>query len=194
MSSGYGGGMISRHFLALVTMLAGPVLTRGAAQLDCDPVQSRVEIIVKATVDSFTGHLAKFEPVVTFGSDGRVTTARIRFHFSDVQTGKDKRDKAMHEWQRTDRFPEGEFELISLTPRSDATWQAQGRLTLHGQTHGLEFPVTIVSQGEVCAIDGEAVVDTREFDLPVIRMLGLLKVDPLVHVRFHLQGRKQEAA
>ncbi len=193
MSPGYRGGMNSRHFLLLTALLTGGALSGRAAQLACDPVQSRVEIIVKATVDSFTGHLASFEPAVTFGPDGRVTAARIRFHFSDVQTGKDKRDKAMHEWQQTDRFPDGEFELVSLTSQPDAAWRAHGRLTFHGQTHALEFPVTIVTQGEVCAIDGEAVVDTREFDLPVIRMMGLLKVDPLVHVRFHLQGRKQEA-
>ena len=183
--------MNSRHLILWAALLTG-VLAGRAAQLACDPAQSRIEIIVKATVDSFTGHLAGFEPAVTFGPDGRVTTARIRFHFSDVQTGKNKRDKAMHEWQQTDRFPDGEFELVSLTPQPDAAWRAQGRLTIHGQTRALEFPVTIVTQGEVCAIDGEAVVDTREFDLPVIRMMGLLKVDPLVHVRFHLQGRKQE--
>ncbi len=186
--------MKSRHFLLLAALLGGAALSGHAAQLACDPVQSRVEIIVKATVDSFTGRLAKFEPAVTFGPDGRVTAARIRFQFSDVQTGKDKRDKAMHEWQQTDRFPDGEFELVSLTPQSDAAWRAQGRLTIHGQTQALDFPVTIVTQGDVCAIDGEAVVDTRGFNLPVIRMMGLLKVDPLVHVRFHLQGRKEEAS
>jgi hypothetical protein len=32
------------------------------------------------------------------------------------------------------------------------------------------------------------VIDTREHGLPVIRLLGLLKVDPLVTVRFHLQA------
>lgn len=193
MSSVHRAGMKSRHLLLLATLLAGGALPGQAAQLACDPAQSRVEIIVKATVDSFTGHLARFDPEVTLGPDGHVTAARFRFHFSDVQTGKDKRDKAMHEWQQTDRFPDGEFQLDSLTPQVEAAWLARGRLTFHGRAQTLEFPVTVVTQGEVCAIDGEAVVDTREFDLPVIRLLGLLKVDPLVHVRFHLQGRKQEA-
>jgi polyisoprenoid-binding protein YceI len=186
--------MKSRFLCLLAVWMLGGFACGSAAQLVCDPAQSRVEIIVKATVDSFTGRLAKFDPDVTVGADGRIAAARVRFKFADVQTGKEKRDKAMHEWQQTELFPDGEFELVSLSPGNDATWRAQGRLTLHGRTQLLDFPVTIVTQQEICAIDGEAVVDTREFGLPVIRMMGLLKVDPLVHVRFHLQGRKQEAS
>jgi iron complex transport system substrate-binding protein len=40
----------------------------------------------------------------------------------------------------------------------------------------------------VAAALGDASLDTREFGLPVIRLFGLLKVDPVVRVRFHLQG------
>ena len=194
MSHAYAAGMNPRPFLLLAALALGGALSGRAAQLACDPVQSRVEIIVKATVDSFTGHLARFEPTITLGPDGHVTAARVSFHFSDVQTGKDKRDKAMHEWQETGRYPDGEFQLDSLTPQTGAVWLARGRLTFHGHTQPMEFPVTVVTQSDVCAIDGEAVVDTRGFDLPVIRMMGLLKVDPLVHVRFHLQGRNQGAS
>jgi polyisoprenoid-binding protein YceI len=95
----------------------------------------------------------------------------------------------MHEWQQTERYPDGEFVLTSLTPSPEGRWQAEGRLRFHGQIRPLGFPVEIVAKEGVCTIDGEAVVDTRDFGLPVIRMMGLLKVDPLVRVRFHLQGK-----
>ena len=160
-----------------------------AARLECDPAQSRIEVIVKATVDSFTGRLEKFEPEIILESAGRVAAARVRFNFGDVKTGKEKRDRAMHEWQQTRDYPGGEFVLESLTPEANGQWRARGRLQFHGRSQSQDFPVTIVTQGDICAIDGEAVVDTREFGLPVIRMMGLLKVDPLVHVRFHLQGK-----
>lgn len=184
--------MKSRILLVFAAVLLGGARPALAARLACDPAQSRLEIMVKATVDSFTGRLAHFEPTVTFGPDGHVAAARISFHFTDVLTGKERRDKAMHEWQQTDRFPDGEFVLDALAPEAGGGWLARGRLTLHGQTHPLSFPVTIVTQGPVCAIDGEAVIDTRDFDLPIIRLMGLLKVDPLVRVRFHLQGKKEE--
>lgn len=186
------------HLRSLSCLLAavalGAALPGRAARLECDPVQSRIEIIVKATVDSFTGRLEAFAPEVTLGSDGRVTAARVAFRFTDLHTGKDKRDRAMHEWQHTGEFPDGEFVLENLAPAAGGQWLARGRLRLHGRTQLLEFPVTILTQDNICAIDGEAVVDTREFGLPVIRMLGLLKVDPLVHVRFHLQGKNGGAS
>ncbi len=157
--------------------------------LQIDPLQSRVDISVQATVDSFTGHLQHCEPVITLGDDGTITAVRVSFHFRDVATGKAKRDAAMHEWQATDKFPDGEFVLASLAPVQPGQFKARGRLTFHGVTHELAFPVAITTDHALYAIDGEAALDTREFGLPVIRMFGLLKVDPLVKVSFHLQGR-----
>jgi polyisoprenoid-binding protein YceI len=186
--------MILRQLSLLALLALGGALPGVAGQLECDPARSRIEVVVTATVDSFTGRLEHYEPSITFGPDGHITGARVGFHFLDVHTGKEKRDRAMHEWQQTKEFPDGEFVLDTLTPGAGGVSVARGRLTLHGRTQVLEFPVTLTTQGDVCAIDGDAVVDTREFNLPVIRMLGLLKVDPLVHVRFHLQGHRSDAS
>jgi polyisoprenoid-binding protein YceI len=157
--------------------------------LQIDPAQSRVDIAVQATVDSFTGHLQHCDPVITLGDDGAIVSARVPFRFRDVSTGKPKRDDAMHEWQQTDRFPDGEFDLTSLTPVQPGRFTAHGQLLFHGVKHELTFPVAVTTDHALYAIDGEAVLDTREFGLPIIRMFALLKVDPLVKVSFHLQGR-----
>lgn len=156
--------------------------------LGIDLAHSHVEVAVKATADSFVARLRQYEPSIRIGDGGRVTAARFVFHFRDVATGKDGRDKAMHKWQQTDTYPDGEFVLSSIEAAADGTTTAFGRLTLHGVTRDLRFPVSIARQGDTYAIDGDATVDTREFGLPIIRMLALLKVDPVVHVRFHLQG------
>lgn len=180
---------LSSLILALGALL---VPARAAERpLVIDFAQSRVEVVVRASVDSFTGKLVQFNPSIAVGDDGRVASARFTFRFRDVQTGKDGRDKAMHKWQGTDRFPDGEFVLTALDPAMapDTGLVAIGRLTWHGVTRDLRFPAAVIRDGETCAIDGDATIDTREFGLPIIRMLGLLKVDPLVHVKFHLQGR-----
>lgn len=163
----------------------------GERQLVIEPAQTHVDVVVHATVDSFTGKLAKFDSAVAVGDDGRVLSARVAFNFRDVFTGKEGRDKAMHKWQDTDKFPDGVFVLTSLDSAStpDQGQIAIGRLTLHGVARELRFPVTVVRAGETYAIAGDATVDTREFGLPIIRMMAVLKVDPLVHVKFHLQGR-----
>ena len=181
------------HFVRYILLAAGIAasLTGAERPLVIDYAQSRVEIVVKATVDSFVGRLNVFEPAVSLAEDGAVKSARLAFHFRDLATGKEGRDKAMHQWQDTERHPDGVFVLASLEPAvaPAAGLVAIGRLTFHGVTRDLRFPASVVRDGETYALNGNATIDTREFGLPTIRLLGVLKVDPLVHVKFYLQGR-----
>ena len=181
--------MNTRHVSA-VLLLAGVAMTMTAAErpLVIEPEQSRIEVAVNATVDSFVGRLAAYEPEIVVAEDGTITRARLAFHFRDVLTGKPGRDKAMHEWQQTPTHPDGLFVLTSLNAGKDSPAIARGRLSLHGVTRDVEFPVSISRDGGRYGIDGDVAVDTREFELRPIRMLVLLKVNPVVHVRFHLQG------
>jgi polyisoprenoid-binding protein YceI len=159
--------------------------------LAIDPEHARVEVAVKATVDSFTAHLRTFEAVLTAANDGRITGARLAFRFNDLFTGKEKRDEAMHRWQQTKEFPGGTFILDTLEPGAAAgDFNVAGRLTFHGTTRELRFPTRIVRDGERYRIDGEVKIDTREFGLPIIRTLAVLTVNPLVIVRFHLEATR----
>jgi polyisoprenoid-binding protein YceI len=154
-----------------------------------DPALSRVEIQVKATVDSFVGRLAAYDARLTFDDAARrVTAAVFRFKFSDVKTGKADRDAQMNEWQQTVQHPEAVYTLTSLAAGVDGRLTATGTFRLHGVERTLVFPVAVTEDNSVVAIDGEVKLDTREFGLPVIRKFAVLKVDPLVTVRFHLQG------
>lgn len=177
----------SFSFLAVFALVAGP-LAAADHPLQCDYDQSTVEVIVKATIDSFTGHLKAYELTGTVDDTGHITAAQLAFHFRDVATGKPKRDTAMHEWQHTDTFPDAQFALTALTPDAGA-FRASGRFTLHGVTREISFPVTIGQHGPIYAIDGDAPIDTRDFGLPIIRVMLALKVDPLVHVHFHFQAK-----
>lgn len=178
--------------LLLLSALALATLGRASAAeagLVVDQAQSRVEIVVKATVDSFTGSLVDYQPVIRVDSEsGKVLSAELSFVLADVKTGKPDRDEQMQEWLNSTKFPAGRFTLASLTPQADGRFTAAGTLLLHGVSRELSFPVTVTTDRRLFAIDGEAVVDTRTFDLPVIRKFAVLKVDPLVRVRFHLQG------
>lgn len=170
----------------LAALLVSSLGATGTA-LTIDRPQSRLQVAVHSTVDSFTANLAGFDPVIAVDEQGNVTAARLTFHFRDLQTGKDKRDASMHKWQHTDAFPDGRFELRTLE-RNGAALTAVGELTFHGVSREIRFPVSVAHDGATYAIDADAPVDTRDFALPIIRMFGLLKVDPLVHVRIHVQG------
>lgn len=176
------------RLLTLLLAASVPAMLVAAERpLVLDAAQSRISIAVHVTVDSFVGELTAFEPAVTVADDGRVTGARLAFHFRDVKTGKSSRDEAMHKWQHSDEFPDGLFVLTSIQPASGSKATAAGRLTLHGVTRDVTCPIAITREDGRTAIDGEATIDTREYGLPVIRMLAIMKVDPLVRVRFHLQ-------
>ncbi len=185
--------MTMKPFSGLLSIFAASLLavTMSAAEapLTIDKASSHVEIAVKATADSFVGKLADYVATVLVDRDtGAVTTSKVAFHFSDVKTGNEKRDREMNEWQQTEKFPDGDFTLDSLTAVSPEKFTVRGRLTLHGSTHDISFPASIAREGARVTVDGEAVVDTRVFGLPVIRKFAVLKVDPLVTVRFHLAG------
>jgi polyisoprenoid-binding protein YceI len=175
-----------RFALGLLSVLPAAAATRS---LVIDPAHSQIEIVVKSTVDSFVAKLPVYEAAVSLEADApRVNAAVLRFKFADVKTGKDARDREMNEWQQTEKFPDGSFTLTTLTPAPDGRQLAAGSLRLHGVEHALAFPVSITSDQKLFSVDGEATLDTRDFGLPVIRKFAVLKVDPHVTVRFHLQG------
>ncbi|MBI2512745.1 MAG: YceI family protein [Opitutae bacterium] len=173
--------------LAALALVAAPLAAADRA-LKFDRDQSTIEVAVKATVDSFVGALKNYALTGTVDDAGHITGAELAFRFRDVATGKPKRDAAMHEWQHTDDFPDAKFTLVTLNAAAGAT-EARGRFTFHGVTRELRFPVTISQHGPTYAIDGDAAIDTRDYGLPVIRLMLALKVDPLVHVRFHFQAK-----
>jgi polyisoprenoid-binding protein YceI len=182
--------MFARFLFSFALGLAAAGSAAAAERpLTVDTAQSRIDVVVKASMDSFTGQLTRYDAVLTADADGKIAGFRLNFRFLDVVTGKEGRDKAMHKWQETDKFPDCSFVLATLSPAEGGGYTAFGRLTFHGVTRDLRFPVTIARDGARYAIDGDAALDTREFGLPIIRMFALLKVDPMVHIRFHLQAQ-----
>ena len=112
----------------------------------------------------------------------------MRFRFTDIRTGEDSRDKKMNTWQQSEIFPVASFTLSKLTSVANGQSTATGQLVLHGVTRDITFPLTVKADHGHFAFDGEAVVDSSAYGLPIIKMMGFLKVDPLVHIQFHLVG------
>ena len=171
-------------------------LTAAELPLTVDAAQSRIEVVVKATVDSFVGTLEAYQAAIAIDPErSEISRARFSFHFADVKTGNKGRDETMHEWQDTPAYPDGEFTLAAVErDAAGAGLRARGTLVFHGRAKEIVFPVSLAHDGDRYAIDGDATLDTREFGLPIIRKFKVLKVDPEVHVRFHLQGTTEAPA
>jgi polyisoprenoid-binding protein YceI len=181
-------------FLALaLALLLAPLARALDVPLIVDKTRSRIEFSVKATVDSFTGKLTAYELELLHdpAAPGKISRAELRFRFGALKTGNEKRDQEMYHWQSNEQFPECVFTLTALEPAATpGHYTARGQLIFHGTTRDLVFPVSIsTTPDNSYVIDGEARIDTRDFGLPVIRKLLLLKVDPVVVVGIHLQAR-----
>ncbi|MDP2137891.1 MAG: hypothetical protein Q8J74_08555, partial [Candidatus Didemnitutus sp.] len=82
--------------LTLVCTCAGSVAP--AAPLKIDRTRSFVDVDVKATVDSFTGRLDRYQAVLELDGTGKIKSSRLDFRFADLKTGKTDRDAQMMEW------------------------------------------------------------------------------------------------
>jgi len=163
---------------------------RGAGII-VDHAGSHLEIAVKSTIDPFVATLRDFEAAVELSPDGgQIRTAVFRCKFNAIQTGNPDRDHDMNDWQHTEDFPDVSFALTELTPGPAGRTLAHGRLRLHGVEKSVSFPVSVDLTKPVATIDGDVTLDTRDYGLPVIRKYLVLKVDPIVVVHFHLQGKR----
>lgn len=124
-----------------------------ASPVVMDLAQSRVEIFVKATVDSFEAKLQIFDVSVSaMPKTGQIESATFRFKFVSIKTGIDDRDRDMNQWQQTDRFPDVVFTLAGLEPATRGSSVARGRLRFHGVERSVIFPISIRTEGHMITI------------------------------------------
>lgn len=179
--------MKSVRLLALAVLLLPLALPAAERTLKVDPAKSYVDVDVKATVDSFTAHLDAYDWRATVDDKKKIKTAVLTFKFADLKTGKPERDAKMLEWLGgNDAAGKYEVGIVAVTP--DGQGQVTGNLTFHGKTALVEFPVNVQQADGVYTITGEATLDYRHWDLKVIRLMAVIKVDPEVKVRFKFTG------
>lgn len=179
-----------KNFLFAAALFVFASLPSVAVPLSIDKDHSKIEASVKATMDSFTATLPAYDATISIDpAVKRVESAQVKFRFADVKTGKDKRDVEMNHWQETEKFPDCLYVMESLKPANGDTYNATGKFTLHGVTKEITFPITILIQADGgCKLDSEFPLDTQDFGLPIFKKFGMLKVQPLLKIKFHLEG------
>jgi polyisoprenoid-binding protein YceI len=156
-----------------------------------DKSRSFIEADVDAT-KNFTTRLEKYEITLFTDGNGKIKNTVLAFKFTDLKSGDQARDDDMIKWLGGGE-PEAKFEsgMVALAP--DGQGQATGRLTFHGATQMLEFPINVVKEGDTYTLTGEETIDYREWGLKVIRKMLVLTVNPQVKIRFKLVGTLSDA-
>jgi polyisoprenoid-binding protein YceI len=179
--------------LALTRVCAADAPAAAERTLKLDRSKSYVDVDVKATLDSFTGHLDRYELAVPLDANGKIKDALLKFKFTDLRTGKPDRDAEMIKWLGGGE-PEGSFDLGLLALAPDGQGQASGKLAFHGETQFIEFPVLVKVQNGVYTVTGKTTIDYRNWGLKKFRKFGLATVDPEVTIRFQFVGALPVAA
>jgi len=172
----------------LVALVLLPLVSFAADRpLKIDKERSYIDVDVKVTAGSFTARLENYDTSFSVDAAGKIKTAVLKFNFTDLKTGKPDRDASMIKWLGGGA-PEGKFEVGILALAPDGQGQVTGKLTCHGQTARVEFPVNVTQAYGTYTITGETTIDYRDWALKVIKMALVLKVDPLVKIRFKFTG------
>jgi len=177
--------------LSLMAGLMGVLLSSHAraGEFVVDRAKSNISVDVKASVHDFTGHLKDYKVKIT-GNAAKATPDKVAlsWNFKDFVTGDKKRDKEMLHWLEHAKLPSGGFTLASFTKRVDGKMWAKGTLKIHGVSKTIEFPVTSVRKGKTLTVSGAVKLDHQDYKLKKIRKVLVLTVNPVVTVRFSLQG------
>ena len=173
----------------LLTAFEVIAIAAGAKPIEIDPQQSKVEVAVSCTMDSFVGKLEKYQANVDCDPAAALPAkADVSFDFADLKTGKTDRDAAMLKWLQYDTNRTASFHLTSWQ-QAGTTNIAVGELTIHGVSLTVQMPVLVKRDDVAWDISGQATFDYVDFKLPKIRKALFLTVDPKLQVKFHLVGK-----
>ncbi|MDD3178844.1 MAG: YceI family protein [Opitutaceae bacterium] len=159
--------------------------------LRIDRTRSFIDVDVNVTVGSFVAHLDKYDARFVLDDTGKIKTGRFQFKFADLKTGSEQRDAAMLKWLGG-IGSEGVFQLGVLAIAPDGQGVANGNLTFHDATQRIEFTVLVTQADGAYTVTGETSIDYTDWGLKVIRRMGLVKVDPRLHIRFKLVGEPDQ--
>jgi polyisoprenoid-binding protein YceI len=180
-------------FMASTLQAAEPVpLEKGVATLS--PVNSKITFVGThsgAKPDPRTGGFGKFTGTVTVdpakktitGVTADIETASLFTEFPKLTAHLQTAD-----FLEVREYPKATFASTKVTPGKEGTATVTGKLTLHGQTKEISFPVTYTVAAEGLTLKSEFTINRGEFGMSY----GAGKVEDKVALSV-VVGEKTEA-
>jgi hypothetical protein len=130
-------------------------------------------------------------------ADGTLVTEpppkmHVEFQVERLRSGNSLQDREMWKLIDSRRFPLIAADLREVKPNgTSGSYSATGDITLAGRQRRYDGALSITPNGESVAVEGELVLDIRDFGLQPPRLL-MVKVQPEVTVRLKLVATKQK--
>lgn len=181
----------------LLSLTAGIFLifqpsTSQAASLKVDYEKSNITVHANATGGGFKGYLKKYEAKISGdASTLKPSATSITWKFADLDTKEEKRNAKMLSWLDTGKHPGGSFTLTRIFEKTvvgKTQTYALGKISIHGVSKQIVFPINYAKNGNTLTISGQASLTTTDFDLPIIRMAIVATVNPKLVINFTLTG------
>ena len=116
----------------------------------------------------------------------------VEFQVERLRSGNDLQDREMWKLIDSRRFPLIAADLKNIRAAgAPGRYAAGGDITLAGRSRRYDGELTVMPNGKSVAVEGELVLDIRDFGLQPPRLL-MMKVAPDVKVRLRLVATREK--
>jgi polyisoprenoid-binding protein YceI len=179
-------------YLVCLFFLSVVALAQERLTLQCDPAQTRANVILSATLHTVHGSFRSRQCELHFDPATGAISGEIVFDATSGNTGNEGRDKKMHkDVLESSRYPEIGFRPDRVEGKvaegAPATLQVHGIFRIHGTEHAMTIPVE-------AKLTNDHWTATAQFKIPYIAWgmknpsKAFIRVGETVDVEFHGEG------
>jgi hypothetical protein len=167
--------------------------SKACRRYDVVSEESTLTFTVKSTLHSIVGKADGLRGYIeaTWDDDGGLEAdappkMHVEFPVERLRSGNKLQDRETWRMIDSGRFPLILADLSGIHPsEGKGSYRADGQITLAGRVRNYGGAMAVARDGDRMTVDGELVVDIRDFGLKPPNLI-FLKVDPVVNVRLHL--------
>ncbi len=173
-----------------------PLGAASSARYEVSRKDSWLTFEARATLHAVRGKTTEIDGYIEAAWDANGVLAidpapkmHVDFLVERLHSGNSLQDREITRVIDSTRFPRIAADLRELRPeQGPGSYAANGDITLAGRARPYAGHLTFLPAGESVTIDGELVLDIRDFGIKPPSLL-IMKVDPIVKVRLHLVAR-----
>ena len=130
--------------------------------------ESRLGFTAKQQGQDFDGAFQRFEADIRFSPEDLTgSKVVVVVDITSFHTGSAQRDDNYGgaDWFAIKAFPEARFETKHIGHRKDGRFEALADLTIRDKTQEIRLPFSYSVTDGVARVEGETVIDRRDFDI-----------------------------